>query len=144
MEVLQLAFWKLDSARTIGKFEQFGSMAPNSAEARMFIRLEDWANDGAPLPAAAAREMIEGFFREDNPGRLAWTVGGHVVDPTTLACPQLHIASTVDRIVPHGTAVATCERLDLAQGHVGMVVGSRALTSLWQPLESWLSSHISH
>jgi len=64
MEVLQSAFWSLDPSRTVGKFEAFADMAPGSSEARSFITLEDWANDGPPLPEAAARELFEAFQRK--------------------------------------------------------------------------------
>lgn len=139
MEALQSAFWNLDPARTIGKFEAFAEMPPGSPEAQAFVRLEDWANDGPPISAAAAREMFEGFFAQDLTGRLAWRVGGRTIDPAALACPQLHVASTTDRIVPHGSAIRSGEQIALAQGHVGMVVGSRARTALWEPLSAWLS-----
>jgi len=139
MEALQSAFWNLDPARTIGKFEAFAEMPPGSPEAQAFVRLEDWANDGPPISAAAAREMFEGFFAQDLTGRLAWRVGGRTIDPAVLACPQLHVASTTDRIVPHGSAIRSGEQIALAQGHVGMVVGSRARTALWEPLSAWLS-----
>ena len=51
----------------------------------------------------------------------------------------LNIVSTTDRIVPAATAVRAGERIDLALGHVGMVVGSRAKEALWEPLAGWLS-----
>ena len=38
-----------------------------------------------------------------------------------------------------GRATAQTEWLDLALGHVGMVVGSRAPDLLWEPLAGWLS-----
>ena len=139
MEALQSAFWNLDPARTIGKFEAFAEMPPGSPEAQAFVRLEDWANDGPPISAAAAREMFEGFFAQDLTGRTAWRVGDRTIDPATLACPQLHVASTTDRIVPHGSAIRSGEQIALAQGHVGMVVGSRARSALWEPLSAWLS-----
>ena len=44
--------------------------------------------------------------------------------PAALPCPLLNIVSTTDRIVPAATAVRAGERLDLALGHVGMVVGA--------------------
>ena len=138
MEVLQTAFWSLDPARTVAKFEAFAAMEPGSPAARAFVALEDWANDGPPLPAAAAREMFEDLFAADLPGRGAWQVAGHAVDPTTLLCPLLNIVSTVDRIVPAATAAPAGERLDLARGHVGMVVGGSAREALWQPLSDWL------
>ena len=100
---------------------------------------EDWANDGPPVAGAAAREMFEDLFRDDAPGRGQWRVGGEIIEPAALTVPLLNIASTTDRIVPHATAPRAGERLDLALGHVGMVVGSQAEAALWQPLAAWLS-----
>ena len=137
MEVLQCAFWSLDPARTIGKFEAFAGL--EGAEAQTFVRLEDWANDGPPVSEAAAREMFESLFRDDLPGRGRWRVGGAIIDPAALSFPFLNIVSTTDRIVPPATAARAGERLDLALGHVGMVVGSRAPHMLWEPLAAWLS-----
>ena len=139
MEVLQSAFWSLDPARTVAKFEAFAAMDPASAEARTFVTLEDWANDGPPLGEAAAREMFEDLFGADLPGTGAWRVCGAAVDPTALRCPALEIVSTTDRIVPAATAAGAGERIELALGHVGMVVGSRAQEALWEPLARWLS-----
>ncbi len=139
MEVLQSAFWSLDPARTVAKFEAFAGMAPDSAEASAFVRLEDWANDGPPLPEAAARELFERFVEADAPGRGEWQVGGKPVDPAALGCPLLNIVSTTDRIVPAASAFRGGERIELASGHVGMMVGSRAEARLWQPLAAWLS-----
>jgi poly[(R)-3-hydroxyalkanoate] polymerase subunit PhaC len=137
MEVLQCAFWNLDPARTIAKFEAFAGL--DGAEARTFVMLEDWANDGPPLSEGAAREMFEGLFRDDLPGSGRWRVAGEAITPESLQIPLLNIVSTTDRIVPAATAVRAGERLDLALGHVGMVVGSRAHTVLWEPLAGWLS-----
>jgi polyhydroxyalkanoate synthase len=137
MEVLQCAFWNLDPARTVAKFEAFAGL--EGAEARTFVMLEDWANDGPPISEAAAREMFETLFARDAAGKGKWEVGGDIVDPASLRIPLLNIVSTTDRIVPHATAAHAGERLDLALGHVGMVVGSRAPHMLWEPLEGWLS-----
>jgi polyhydroxyalkanoate synthase len=134
MEVLQSAFWNLDPARTIAKFEAFAALEPGSPEARSFVTLEDWANDGPPVGEAAARELLENFFGADTPGSGKW-----LADPAALPCPLLNIVSTSDRIVPAATAPDAGERIELAQGHVGMVVGSRARQVLWEPLAAWLS-----
>jgi polyhydroxyalkanoate synthase len=137
MEVLQAAFWSLDPARTVAKYEEFASLEGELA--RTFVMLEDWANDGPPVAGAAAREMFEGCFRDDLPGTGRWRVGGEFIDPAALNIPLLNIVSTTDRIVPHATAPRAGERLDLALGHVGMVVGSRGREKLWAPLAAWLS-----
>jgi polyhydroxyalkanoate synthase len=136
MEVLQAAFWNLDPSRTIAKFVDFAVL--DGDEARTFVQLEDWANDGPPLSQAAAREMFELLFAADAPGIGKWTVGGETIDPATLKIPQLHIVSTTDRIVPHATAVGAGERIELALGHVGMVIGRRR-EALWEVLDGWLS-----
>jgi polyhydroxyalkanoate synthase len=135
MEVLQSAFWSLDPGRTVAKFEAYAGMAEGSPEAQAFVTLEDWANDGPPLPHAAARELFEDMFGLDVTGRGAWSLA----DPAALPCPFLDIVSTSDRIVPAASATGAGERLELAQGHVGMVVGGRAKEALWEPLAAWLS-----
>ena len=138
MEALQSAFWSLDPARTVAKFEAFADLS--GAEAETFVTLEDWANDGPPLSVAAARELFEDLFGADLPGTGGWRVAGTPIDPASLDVPVLNIVSTSDRIVPHETAMRSGERLALAQGHVGMVVGSRGREALWEPLDAWLAA----
>ena len=139
MEMLQSAFWRLDPPRTLTKYASFARMTPDSPEARAFVVLEDWANDGPPLAVPAARELFEDQFIGDLPGKGEWRVGGKLIDPVALDCRTLTIISTSDRIVPAATAPAIGERLVLEQGHVGMVIGGRARTVLWEPLHRWLS-----
>jgi polyhydroxyalkanoate synthase subunit PhaC len=140
MEVLQAGFWQLDPARTVAKFERFARMAPDSAEARAFVALEDWANGGAPLTFGAGRQLFDDFFVADVPGTGRWHVAGKAIDPGVLPCPSLAFVSTTDRIVPAASAPDWGERRDVALGHVGMIVGGRARAALWQPLADWLTA----
>ncbi len=137
MEALQSAFWSLDPARNVAKFEAFADMPPREAAA--FVALEDWANDGPPLPLPAAEEIFADFFRGDLPGRGAWQVGGERIEPHRLTIPMLEIISTTDRIVPAASAIGAGEQVRLDSGHVGMVIGSRARETLWTRLADWLS-----
>ncbi|RED15163.1 polyhydroxyalkanoate synthase [Parasphingopyxis lamellibrachiae] len=139
MEVLQTGFWKLDPARTVSKFEMFGRLDPKSDKARAFVALEDWANDGPPLSYGAGRELVEDLFCGNATGCGQWTVGGRIIDPALLPCPVLDIISSTDRIVPEATAARAGKVITLSQGHVGMVVGRRGRTALWEPLAQWLS-----
>jgi polyhydroxyalkanoate synthase len=139
MEILQAAFWRLDPGRTIAKYEAHGVRDPDDPRSRAFVRLEDWANDGPPLTRGAARELFLDLFRADLPGQGQWRVGGTAIDPARLDMPMLEIASTTDHIVPAATTPGVGERIDLALGHVGMIVGGRAKQSLWEPLGQWLS-----
>ena len=74
MEVLQAAFWSLDPERTVNKFAEFARLDPDSADARRFVELEEWANEGEALPYPAAKELIEDLFGEDLPGSGRWQV----------------------------------------------------------------------
>lgn len=135
MEVLQAGFWRLDPARTVAKFAAFATM--DDDRAGMFVAMEDWANAGAPLTIAAGRELF-GLIARDAPGRGEWRVGGTIVSPPALDCPAVEFVSITDRIVPAATAAGLPGRIDVAAGHVGMVVGGGAARALWQPLTYWL------
>jgi polyhydroxyalkanoate synthase len=122
MEVLQSAFWSLDPKRTVAKFASFAGADSESASARRFVTLEDWANEGEPLPYPAARELIEDLFGRDLPGIGEWEVGGQVMTDR-LRCPLLNVTASADLITPAATAPAG-GTLQAGSGHVGMVVGS--------------------
>ncbi|ARS25851.1 alpha/beta fold hydrolase [Sphingomonas sp. KC8] len=139
MEALQASFWRLDPARTIRKFEDFGRLPTGDPRIDSFIALEDWANDGPPLTLAAGRELLADLFGANTTGRGAWQVGGNAIDPASVTCPVLNIISLTDRIVPAATAPGIGQSLALGLGHVGMIVGSRARQALWEPLQHWLS-----
>lgn len=141
MEVLQSGFWQLDPGRTVAKYEAFAAMEPDSDAARAFIALEDWANAGAPLTYAAGRQLFDDFLTADLPGTGGWTVAGMATGPDALRCPAIEFVSLTDRIVPAATAAGLTERRDTGAGHVGMVVGSRGRSQLWEPLRDWLLKH---
>ena len=122
IEVLQAAFWSLDPERTVAKFAHFASLDPASAQARRFVALEEWANEGEPVPYPAARELIESLFQANATGEGHWLVGGTAA---TIAdgLPTLHLTARDDRIAPAATAPpGPSEMID--SGHVGMIVGS--------------------
>ena len=135
MEVLQAAFWSLDPQRTVRKFAEFGRLDPASAEAARFISLEDWANEGEPLPFPAAKDLIENLFGEDRSGSGQWRVGGAAASDK-LNVPLFNLVAEHDRIAPASTVPAG-QVLGIPSGHVGMIVGSaRAL--LQQELKVFL------
>ena len=122
MEVLQASFWSLDPERTVRKFAEFGRLNPASPEARRFIDLEDWANEGEPLPYPAAKELIEGLFERDVSGSGEWRIGGRAVTDG-LEVSLLNLTAAHDRIAPAVTA-AHGQVIAIQAGHVGMIVGS--------------------
>jgi polyhydroxyalkanoate synthase len=131
MEVLQAAFWSLDPERTVRKFAEFGRLDPSRDEARRFVELEEWANEGEPLPYPAARELIEDLFGRDLPGSGRW------IGSDDLSVPAHHLTAEHDRIAPAATAPAG-NRIPIPSGHVGMIVGS-ARERLHEALRGFLT-----
>ena len=136
MEVLQAAFWSLDPERTVRKFAEFGRLDPASADARRFIELEEWANEGEPLPYPAAKELVEEMFGQDRPGASRWTVGGKTMTDA-LSPAALHLTAERDHIAPPQTA-ASGRVIAIPSGHVGMIVGS-ARRRLHDELKTFLT-----
>ena len=97
--------------------------------------LEDWANEGEPLPFPAAQELIEGLFGRDFPGSGQWQVGGRAITDR-LAAPLLNVLAADDRIAPAATAPAG-DAVAIPSGHVGMIVGS-ARVQLHDTLRTFL------
>ncbi len=138
VDLLQPGFWDLDPERSVAKFERFAALVPAAREARHYVLVEDWVNSGPPIGVGAAQHIFERLYAADEPGHGTWTIDGQTIAPATLACPVLNIVSTTDRIVPAEAAPIAGMRIDVAAGHVGMMVGSRARELLYAPLTEWL------
>lgn len=144
VDTIQTLFALLDPFGVAQKFRAFARLRPDSERAALFVALEDWLNDGVPLPAPVARQCLAGWYGRNDPGRLAWRVAGQVVDPASWDGPAFAGIPERDRIVPPASAHAAAARLRqgvthvAAGGHIGMVAGAGAEAALWQPLAAWL------
>jgi polyhydroxyalkanoate synthase len=146
VDLLQGLFAGLDPQLVVRKFLAFAKLDPESAKARDFVALEDWLNDGVPLAALVARECLGQWYGENTTARGLWRLAGSAVNPAGLDLPALCVIPAQDRIVPPNSAAALAaalprvESLRPAAGHIGMVVGSRAERSVWQPLMTWIKA----
>ena len=144
VDALQAMFALLDPGQVAAKYRAFGTLAPGSEEARRFVALEDWLNDGVPLAAPVAREAIGGWYGANAPARNEWRIAGLPVDPARLRQPCFVAVPGHDRIVPAESARALVPLLPNPTvhapraGHVGMVAGTRAEAELWTVLRRWL------
>ena len=124
----------------------FAGLDPTSARAAHFVALEDWLNDGVPLPAPVARECLGGWYGANTPMTGAWCVAGRPVDPAEWRGPSFLAIPRGDRIVPPESARALAARLpgaavlDVAAGHIGMAAGMNAEAVLWRPLRDWITA----
>ncbi len=143
VEVVQSFFFLLDPFLGRRKFARFAAL--DEEEARGFVALEDWVNDGVPLAGRVAEECARSWYGENEPSRGLWRLGGERIRPELLRSPVLVGLPAADRIVPPGSAAplaalfprATSLRAPL--GHVGMMTAGRAAAALWAPLADWVS-----
>ena len=146
VDVLQAMFASLDPYRTPRKFQRFAALDPGSPRAAMFVALEDWLNDGVPLAGRVARETLFGWYVENAPARGTWRIGGRPVRPAKVSARALVFIPERDTIVPPDSAVPLGDALPRAEtrsvpaGHIGMVVGGRRESVLYDPLVDWLTA----
>ena len=146
VDVIQAMFSSRDPCSVIRKFRSFATLNPDSAEARAFIELEDWLNDGVALAGPVAVECLEDWYVENRPMKGTWQSGGKAVDPAALEVPALVVVPDHDTIVPPASAQPLAEMLPRATllaanaGHIGMVAGSRARATLYEPLSAWIAA----
>lgn len=144
MALAQGFFLALHPRAALDKFARFRRLDLDDAEARFFVALEDWVNGGAPLAGAMAAATLRDWYLFNLPAQGLWRVADRRVTPGDLRPPVFAAVPRADRIVPPESALGVCrglvpERLIRPpSGHVGMIIGRRARTQLWDPLVAWL------
>jgi len=148
VEVIQTLFFFLDPFSAERKFRRFAALDPESDEARRFVALEDWINDGVPLALGVARDCGRSWYRDNEPARGLWRVAGDPVRPQLLGRPALAVVPVRDHIVPPGAAEPLAAALGTATvlrpplGHIGMMSALRAPEMLWTPIAAWLRAQL--
>jgi polyhydroxyalkanoate synthase subunit PhaC len=140
VSLLNPLFWSLDEQAVLSKFEAIARRPEGDSAIGWFAAVEDWANSGAPITLPVARDLFVKGFGQDRIGAGGWKVQGQPITPEMLEIPILDFGATRDRIVPSAARLRmkSIDRRDVSAGHVGMVVGSGARETLWQPLSNWL------
>ena len=145
VHLLQTIFALLDPGLACRKFRRFAALPPDSIEARRFVLIEDWLNDGPPFSGPSARQALIDWNAENRTMRGQWRAFGEPVRPERLSQRTLVIAASEDRIAPPGATrplarlIPSAELIEPPTGHVGMIVGSRARESVWGPLSRFLA-----
>jgi polyhydroxyalkanoate synthase len=148
IDVIQSLFFLVDPFLAQRKFIRFAALDPDGAEARSFVALEDWINDGVPLPLPVAQQCARGWYGENDPAHGHWHVAGHAVEPRHFRRPALVVLPRHDRIVPPLSAAPLAGGLPGAAmlrpplGHVGMMSAGRAPSMLWTPIADWLEARL--
>lgn len=148
-DLLQALFMTVDPLQGLRKFTNFAGLDPASVQARRFVIVEDWLNDGVDLAAPAARTCLCDWHVTNTPATGKWMLNGIAVDPANIGIPSLVVVPLRDRLVPPASSFTLARqlgasqlghatRLDLDIGHVGMMASDRAPDTAWQPIAAWL------
>ncbi|MBF0563494.1 MAG: alpha/beta hydrolase [Alphaproteobacteria bacterium] len=144
VDVLQTLFFSLDPTMGERKFRGFAGLDPASPPALDFVATEDWANDGVALAGPVARECLFGWYGANTPVKGMWQIAGTPIRPESVTAPSLVVVPKRDRIVPPPSALVLADaipgayRLVVPAGHIGMMIGSAASSTLYGPLARWL------
>lgn len=145
-EWVQALFASLDPKGSAQKFIKFAFADQSSSEARLFVSVEDWLNDGVDLPGHIAQHCIQDWFVDNKPALGQWSVAGKNIDIGDIRGDVLIIASKKDMLVPYDCALSIKNSLNNANisvisptcGHIGLIVGRQAKDAVWQPMLDWL------
>ena len=144
VDLLHALFAGLDPTLVGRKFRAFAAMDQTSDEAKRFVVLEDWLNDGVPLAGPVARECLFDWYLDNTPYQTLWRIEDRPVAPENISCPTLAVIPQRDRIVPPKSAEALAARIpnatiqSVALGHIGMIASGRAAQEVYQPVSDWI------
>jgi len=145
---LQMIFAGVDAGLIARKYAAFADMKQDTAEANLFVAVEDWVNGGADLPAGIIQDCVAGWYIDNKPAKGTWMVAGKKVSAKKITKPSLVIVPGRDRIVPPesarklATQLPNVTLLEPDCGHISMMVGSKAETQVWKPIHKWLTANL--
>jgi polyhydroxyalkanoate synthase len=145
---LQMIFAGVDAGLIARKYSAFAEMKRDSAEAELFVAVEDWVNGGADLPAGVILSCVQSWYIDNKPKAGEWVVAGKKVSAKSIEKPSLVIVPGRDRIVPPASARALARQIRHATllepdcGHISMMVSKRAEKTVWQPILKWIKSDL--
>jgi polyhydroxyalkanoate synthase len=113
---------------------------------RAFDSINQWTSDFIPYPREAFKQMVKDFAAGDKLRRGALSFGGKRVDLGAIGAPLLAFAGRGDEVATLGSTRAILdhvgskerELLEVPGGHIGVLAGSKAPESVWQPMVEWL------
>ncbi|MBI1301803.1 MAG: hypothetical protein GC137_09135 [Alphaproteobacteria bacterium] len=143
---VQALFASYDPEGAAQKFINFVGMNPDSDQARLFVAVEDWLNDGIDIPLSIAEKCLNDWFIENRTYEGNWSVGNQKVCLEETNVPVHVILSDKDRLVSYNSAQAVQEKIPkelVAQtklncGHIGLIVGRNAAKDVWTPFLKWI------
>ena len=147
-EFFQQLFALINPMQAAVKFRKFDNMEMQSTAANHFVAIEDWLADGVPLVTPCADDLLVKWNLDNATARGTWKLYGKRVDLTAIQIPTLHVCGRKDTITQPDVATAIAANIPNARlvtpnaGHVGMIVGSKAKKTVWNPVSNFFLSQL--
>lgn len=109
-----------------------------------FVFLEDWLHDYVDLTAGVTHDCLINWYNQDYPSKGKWYLQGAKIDPQALGLPMFVARGASDNIVPPAATTfihnlpSGSVAMELQEGHLGMIVGSKAYDHTWRPFCNWI------
>lgn len=105
-----------------------------------------WTSEHIPFPGALARQVIDIWLRRNGFVAGDLSLNGKPANLTSIRCPTLNVLTLHDEIVPPAAAAGLgdligsddFEKLELATGHIGLVIGRSAHKVTHPKIAEWL------
>ena len=144
----QQMFAAINPIQAAVKFRKFNELDQNGTAAKHFVAIEDWLADGVPLVTPTAKDLLVGWNVDNATAKGSWRLSGNRVDVRTIRQPTLCICGKRDSITQLSVASALPDSIPNAKkitpdaGHVGMIVGSKARESVWEPIANFFTDQL--
>jgi polyhydroxyalkanoate synthase len=146
---MQDGFVALRPTLSIAKWVGFADRMHDPAARESFAALEAWSGDNIPFPGAAYATYIRDLYQANALFRGTHHVAGRRVDLKNITAPVLTIVADRDTICPPAAATAlgdaasstVKEVLTVPGGHVGAVIGSKAVQKLYPAVAKWIATN---
>jgi polyhydroxyalkanoate synthase len=147
---MQAGFTALRPTLDAAKLMAMPELAKDGKAREAFLALDAWASDNIPFPAEAYRRYIREMYQGNELVAGTHHANGKPAPLGAIRCPTLVITATRDAICPPVAATALLDHvaatdtavLEVAGGHVGAVVGSRAAREMYPALIRWLAPRL--
>jgi polyhydroxyalkanoate synthase subunit PhaC len=146
-DLLNLVFLALMPFRlTQQKYVSLLQSRFDRAQLENFMRMERWIFDSPDQPAAAFREFVQWFFKENRLLSGELMLGDAPVLLSNVKCPVLNIYAKNDHLVPPSASIPLgahvgselYEALAVDTGHIGMYVSGKARSTVPAAIAGWL------
>ncbi|MCS7079932.1 MAG: alpha/beta fold hydrolase [Chloracidobacterium sp.] len=119
----------------------------DAADRETHLAVEVWLADAVPLPGRFYADFVTTYYQDNALWEGKLLVDGQRAALDALDCPVLNIIGSLDQIVHPASAIALAERLPAARyveyqarlGHLALVVGRGATTTVWSTVRNWLA-----